>query len=75
MKDLVLTASGDHIKRLAHEADPVKAVTELIWNAIDAEATKVLINLERNSMGAIDIVSLRKTIHLLRVRNMGGARH
>ena len=36
MKDLVLTASDDHVARLAHEGDPVRAVVELVWNAVDA---------------------------------------
>ena len=33
MEDLVLTASDDHVARLAHEGDPVRAIIELIWNA------------------------------------------
>ena len=53
MKDLVLTASDDHVARLAHERDPVRAIIELIWNAVDAEATTVAVTIARNSMDAI----------------------
>lgn len=54
MEDLVLTASDDHVARLAHEGDPVRAIIELIWNAVDAEATNVVVTMERSSMAAID---------------------
>ena len=37
----------DLIARLAHESDPIKAVIELIWNAIDAEAWGVTVEVER----------------------------
>jgi hypothetical protein len=30
---------GDHLKRLA-SSRPVQAVAELIWNAVDADATR-----------------------------------
>lgn len=53
MEDLVLTASDDHVARLAHERDPVRAIIELIWNAVDAEATTVAVTITRNSMDAI----------------------
>lgn len=51
---LRLQAGDDHVERLAHENDPVRAVVELIWNAIDAEATEVVVTLERDeTLGAI----------------------
>lgn len=63
MEDLVLTASGDHVARLAHEGDPVRAVIELIWNAVDAEATNVVVTMERSSMDAIDQVRVEDDGH------------
>ena len=47
MAELILQASDDLIARLAHESDPIKAVIELIWNAIDAEAWGVTVEVER----------------------------
>ena len=38
MAELRLKASDDHVARIAHERDPLRAVVELIWNAIDDEA-------------------------------------
>lgn len=53
MAELVLQAGDDHVARLAHENDPVRAVIELIWNAIDAEATTVTVELEHDEWDAI----------------------
>src|SRR4051812_26304005 len=48
MAQLVLQASNDLVARLAREEDPVRAVVELTWNAIDAEASNVNVRLERD---------------------------
>ena len=51
---LHLQAGDDHVERLAHENDPVRAVVELIWNAIDAEAVEITVTLEHDdTLGAI----------------------
>lgn len=49
MAELRLEAGTDHVERLAHEKDPVRAVVELIWNSIDAEATEVDVAFEREA--------------------------
>ena len=41
MRKLHLEAAEDHVQRLARESDALGAVKELIWNALDADATKV----------------------------------
>lgn len=51
--ELVLVAGDDHVARVAHEGDPLRAVIELIWNAIDAEADDVAVALERDEHEAI----------------------
>ena len=54
MAELHLRADDDHVERLAHENDPVRAIVELIWNAIDAEAPTVTVELEHeNALGGI----------------------
>ena len=63
MEDLVFTASDDHVARLAHEGDPVRAIIELIWNAVDAEATNVVVTMERSSMDAINQVRVEDDGH------------
>lgn len=56
MSELVLQASDDLVARLAREGDPVRAIVELIWNAIDAEADSVSVELDRSESDAIDQV-------------------
>lgn len=56
MAELRLQASDDHVARIAHEGDPLRAVVELVWNAIDAEADIVTVTLKRSDMEAIDEV-------------------
>src|SRR6266498_5358695 len=48
MAELILEASDAHVARLAHESDPVRALVELIWNAVDAEAWRVVVRIERD---------------------------
>ncbi|HWF27990.1 MAG TPA: ATP-binding protein [Mycobacterium sp.] len=63
MRELVLRASDDHVASLAHESDPVRAVIELVWNAIDAEATTVSVESERTAMDAISRVRVSDNGH------------
>jgi histidine kinase/DNA gyrase B/HSP90-like ATPase len=46
---------SDHIKRLT-AARPIPALAELIWNACDADATRVDVELETNELGLEAIV-------------------
>jgi DNA mismatch repair ATPase MutL len=63
MTELVLQASDDLVARLAHEADPVRAVVELVWNAIDGEARTVTAQLERDAMDAVSAVRIEDDGH------------
>ncbi|MET9654600.1 ATP-binding protein [Streptomyces sp. NPDC006460] len=56
MRRVHLEAAEDHVERLAKEHDPVGAVKELVWNALDADATKVTVAIERSAAGAVDKV-------------------
>lgn len=48
MKTYRLEAADDHVQKLAHENDPVRAVIELVWNSLDADAHHVNVVLHRN---------------------------
>jgi Histidine kinase-, DNA gyrase B-, and HSP90-like ATPase len=48
MPELILHASDDLVARLASENDPLRAVVELVWNSIDAEAWTVNVTMERD---------------------------
>lgn len=59
----MLTASDDHIARLAREANPVPALIELLWNAVDAEASMVEVEFRRNITGGITHTMVRDDGH------------
>jgi hypothetical protein len=63
VRDLPLSAGGDLVTRLARERDPVRAVVELVWNAIDAEAETVRVQLSRSNIDAIESVTVQDDGH------------
>lgn len=64
MPELILQAVDDHVARLARESDPVRAVVELIWNAVDAEATEVVAEVDcETELGAIQRVTVSDNGH------------
>jgi hypothetical protein len=46
-----LETSREHVAEPARLRDPVGAVEELVWNAVDADAERVVVTLERNDLG------------------------
>ena len=58
-----LEAADDHVQVLAHEGDPVRAVLELIWNGLDADARRVTVHLHRNDFDGVDGVTVTDDGH------------
>ncbi len=54
-RDIYVQAKADHISSLAR-ATPLSAVEELVWNALDADAREVRVDLVQNALGGIDAV-------------------
>ena len=54
-KDIYVQARADHVASLASAA-PLAAVEELIWNALDADAREVRVDLVTNALGGIDAI-------------------
>lgn len=52
---------GDHIRKLA-SAKPIQAVAELIWNAVDADATRIDLEIESDDI-AMRSVTIRDNGH------------
>jgi hypothetical protein len=53
MTTLNLHAKQDFLERDAATRDPIRALAELVWNALDADATKVEVILERNDLAGL----------------------
>ena len=54
MRRVHLEAAEDHVERLARESDPIGAVKELIWNALDADAMNVTVTIETSELGGFE---------------------
>lgn len=55
MKDIQVHAQKDHILSLC-TASPIQALTELVWNALDADAFDVKVDVIQNPLGGIDAI-------------------
>lgn len=48
----------DHLHRLARPSQQVTAIAELIWNALDADASDVRVEFKRNELDAIEAITV-----------------
>ncbi len=58
MTILSLLAKQDHLEKIAKTSDPIKALAEFVWNALDADSTEVAVNLLRNPLGGIQEIRI-----------------
>ncbi len=59
MTILTLKAQQDHLEKIASTRDPIKALAEFVWNALDADADKVDVEFEKNGLGGIEAIVVR----------------
>jgi hypothetical protein len=55
MKQIYVQAKPDHIESLSKSA-PIAAIEELVWNALDADAREVKVDIITNPLGAVESV-------------------
>ena len=55
MKQIYVQAQADHIESL-FKGSPLAAIEELVWNALDADAKEVKVDLITNALGAVEAV-------------------
>lgn len=56
---LNLAAKQDFVKKTVKTSNPVRVISELIWNSLDADATKVNLQLKINDLGGVDEIIVR----------------
>jgi len=56
---LSLIATQDHLEKVAKTSDPVKALSEFVWNSLDAEASSVAVEFIVNGLGGIQGIVIR----------------
>ena len=57
MKQIYVQAQADHIESL-FKGSPLSAVEELVWNALDADAKEVKVDLITNPLGAVEAIRI-----------------
>ena len=62
MKTLILKVAQDRLERIANIA-PIRAIEELIWNSLDADATDVSVSFTQNAMSGIENISVSDNGH------------
>ncbi|MCW2875930.1 MAG: hypothetical protein JWQ95_30 [Sphaerisporangium sp.] len=67
-----IEAKPDHLLRLARLKDPVGAVAEMIWNALDAEACHITVDLDVNELNGVESVNVTDDGHGMPNASCGG---
>ena len=62
MTKLKVSAAADHLERLTGKS-PLVGLNELIWNALDADATHVAVEVSRSVLNAVDRVTVKDDGH------------
>jgi hypothetical protein len=58
MPYLTIRAGQDHLEKAAITRDPVRALAEFVWNALDGDAVNVSISFNLNSLGGIENIEI-----------------
>jgi uncharacterized small protein (DUF1192 family) len=56
---LTLKAKNDHLQKVASTRDYIKAISEFVWNALDADASNASVDLTRNVFGGLQSIVIR----------------
>lgn len=79
MKKVTVQVREDHLETLAR-TKPMTALSELIWNALDADATEVRVEFEENSLESVETIRIVDNGHGLHYedafvvfQNLGGS--
>lgn len=79
MRKVTVQVQDDHLETLA-KTKPVNAISELIWNALDADATDVRVTFEENELGGLERIRITDNGHglyyddaFIAFQNLGGS--
>ncbi len=56
---LTLKAKNDHLQKVASTRDFIKAISEFVWNALDADAPRTSVELVRTALGGLESIVIR----------------
>jgi hypothetical protein len=58
-RQISVQVADDHLKKLATTRKAVDALSEIVWNSLDADALNVTVNLVENGLGGIDRIVIK----------------
>jgi Histidine kinase-, DNA gyrase B-, and HSP90-like ATPase len=59
MTTFSLIAKQDYLEKAARTRDPIRAVSEFVWNSLDADASRVSVEFGLNVLGRIQEIIIR----------------
>ena len=62
-KTFEIQVQDDHLKRIAQTRRPILALAELIWNAVDADATRIDVTLVENDLNGLKAIEVADNGH------------
>ena len=58
-----IQVQDDHLERIAQTRNPILAVAELIWNAVDADATRIVVTLTDDDLNGLKSIKVADNGH------------
>ena len=62
-KTFQIQVQDDHLKQIAKTRKPILALAELVWNAVDADATRIDVTLISNELNALTAIEVADNGH------------
>lgn len=62
-KTFEIQVQDDHLQRIAHTRKPVLALAELVWNAVDADATRIEVSLIDDRLDGLKAIEVTDDGH------------
>src|SRR5713101_4655484 len=63
MKTISVRVQNDYLERMSRVQQPLMAIEELIWNGLDADATRVRVRLHENRIGGLESITVSDNGH------------
>lgn len=60
----------DHLERIVR-ADPISSIAELIWNALDADATEVYVEIEEGPLTKLGAIRVTDNGEGIKIKMLG----
>ncbi len=71
-KTLQIEVQEDHLERISQTKKPILAIAELVWNALDADASRVTISLPESALGGLDAIEVTDNGHSIAYSEIDG---